>query len=164
MIVTLTDFHTLKFPVYPLPSEDWWVQDGVLFLQDQVIDERNMPGKTLGVRRLQCGRKDLLPLPKAILSLPDLIQARTKTFIDSSGRPFIYVKAHNSKLVTHRIKRIDKKEVASLLWLNDWPSPFTLERPPAGAPEFVRMLHYKGTPWIIYDYVRQPVKDTYRRV
>jgi hypothetical protein len=164
MIVTFQDFHNLKFPVYPLPSDDWYIQDGVLFLQEQVLDERNMPGKTLGVRRLQCMRKDLLPLKKALLTLPDFIQAKTKFFIDSNGKPFIYEKTYSSKLVSHRIKRIDKKEVASLLWLNDWPAPFTLERPPAGDPEFVRFLHLNGAPWIIYDYVRNPTKTTYRRV
>jgi len=164
MIKTFKDFHNLQFPLFVLPSDDRWIQDGVLFIQNQVVDERNMPGKTLGTRRLQCGRKDLLPLNKAIMGIPDLIHARTKFFIDNYGRPFIYMKEETVKLKCYRIKRIDRKEVASLLWLYDWPSPFTIARPPSGSPEWVRFLHYKGAPWIIYDYVRQPVKDTHRRV
>ena len=164
MIVTFKDFHKLKFPLYVLPSDDWYAVDGVLFLQEQVVDERNLPGETLGIRRLQCGRKDLLPLTKMVLTLPDLIQAKNKFFIDSRGYAFSYEKTIRSRLKTHRIKRIDAKETASLLWLNDWPSPFTIARPPAGDPQWVRFLHYENSPWIVYDYVREPTKDTYRRI
>lgn len=164
MIKTYKDFPTLKFPLYVLPSDDWYISDGVLFLQEQVLDERNMPGKTLGTRRLQCARKDLLPLNRCILDLPSLTHCKTKFFIDNEGTPFIYQKETSAKLKCYRIKRIDRKEVASLIWIYDWPTPFTVPRPPAGDPEWVRLLHYKGAPWIIYDYVRQPVKDTYRRV
>lgn len=164
MIVTFQHFHNLKFPLFVLPSDDWWEQDRVLFLGNRVIDEKNMPGETLGVRRLQSHRKDLLPLTKAITSLPDLIQCKTKFFIDSEGNPFIYNKTYNSRLKTHRIKRIERKEIASLLWIEGVPSPFTIAHPPAGHPPFVRMLQYEGAPWIVYDYVRRQVKDTYRKV
>lgn len=164
MIKTFKDFHQLKFPLYILPSDDWYVQDGVLFLQEQVVDERNMPGETLGVRRLQCGRKDLLPLNKAVLDIPDLIHCRTKFFIDNKGTPFIYQKEEMSKLKAYKIKRIEQKEVASLLWVHEWPTPFTIPRPPFGKPQWVRFLHYKNAPWIVYDYLREPVKETYRKV
>lgn len=164
MIRTFKDFHKLQFPLYVLPSDDWYSTDGVLFLQEQVVDERNMPGETLGTRRLQCGRDDLLPLNKAILGIPDLVHCRTKIFIDNKGRPFIYQKEYRSKLKSYRIKKIELKDTASLLWVYGWPSPFTIVRPPFGDPEWVRFLHFEGAPWIIYDYVRQPTKDTYRRV
>ena len=164
MIVTFKDFHNLKFPLYALPSDDWYSVDGVLFLQEQVVDEKNLPGETLGIRRLQCGRRDLLPLKKAVLDLPALISCKTKSFIDAIGRPFIYQKEHRSKLKAYKIKRIEQKETASLLWIHEWPSPFTLPRPPLGDPQWVRFLHYGDAPWIFYDYVRQPTKDTYRRV
>lgn len=123
-----------------------------------------MPGKSLGVRRLQCQRSDLLPLKKAIFTIPDLIQSKTKNFIDRYGKPFTYMKTYNSRLKSYRIKHIERKEVASLLWLHGVPSPFTIERPPVGNPSFVRMLHLNGAPWLVYDYLRSPEKDTYRRV
>lgn len=129
-----------------------------------VLDETNMPGKTLGVRRIQCGRKDLLPLKKAVMDLPSLIQCKTKFFIDNTGYPFIYQKTYNSKLKSYRIKRIEKKEIASLLWLEGLAAPFTIERPPLNNPTYVRILHYQGSPWLFYDYVRSPCKPTYRRV
>jgi hypothetical protein len=99
-----------------------------------------------------------------IWDLPELIRSKKKFFIDNSGRAFIYEKTMLSKLKTYQIKRIDLKETKSILWLVGWHTPFTIPRPPYGNPHYVRMLHMNGAPWIVYDYVRQPEKDTYRRV
>lgn len=164
MLVTYKDFKKLKFPVYVLPSDDWHETDGVLFLNGKVVDEKNMPAKTLGIRRLQSQRSDLLPLGKAVMGLPDLIQCKTKNFIDSKGKVFTYMKTLNSKLKSYPIRKIEKKEVASLLWLKGIPSPFTIERPPVGDPEYARVLHLFGEPWLVYEYTRSPEKDTYRRI
>jgi hypothetical protein len=164
VLVTLKDLPKIKFPVFVLPSDDWYETDKVLFMDEMVLDEKNMPAKTLGVRRAQCGRSDLYPLKKAIFSLPELIQCKTKNFIDRFGKPFSYMKTYNSRLKSYRIRKIEKKEVASLLWLQGVPTPFTIERPPIGNPLYARMLHLNGSPWLIYDYGRSPEKDTYRRV
>jgi hypothetical protein len=136
----------------------------VLFLDGQVVDERNMPGETLGLRRLQCGRRDLLPLKRAVMSLFDLLHAKQKFFIDNKGRPFEYEKTLSSKLKCYQIQRVDKKETASLLWLHGVSIPFTIPRPPQGNPGWARVLHLGPSPWMLYDYVSQPTKDTYRRV
>lgn len=123
-----------------------------------------MPGKSLGVRRLQCRRVDLLPLKKAILNIPELLRSTKKYFIDSNGKPFIYDKTINSKLKSYLIKKVDKKETASLLWLHGVAHPFTIERPPLEEYKWVRMLHIDKTPWLIYDYGRLKTKTTYRKV
>lgn len=164
MIVTYKDFRKIKYPLFVLPSANWFEQDKVLFLDGQVLDERNMPGKTLGIRRIQCGRRDLLPLRKAVTNLHDLLQCKHKTFIDSNGKPFIYNKTLSSKLKCYKILRVDKKDTASLLWLHGVTTPFTIPRPPLGNPGWARVLHLGPSPWMLYDYVSSPTKDTYRRV
>lgn len=87
-----------------------------------------------------------------------------KCFIDNSGRPFIYEKTLSSKLKCYKIKKIEKKDTASLVWLYDVNTPFTIPRPPLDNPGWARILHLGPSPWMLYDYVSQPVKDTYRRV
>lgn len=154
----------MTFPLYPLPNSNWYVQDKVVFLDGRVVDERNMPGETLGIRRLQCGRSDLLPLKKAVTSLYDLLHCKHKAFIDSKGKLFEYEKTMSSKLKCYQIQRIDRKEVASVLWLHGVTHPFTIPRPPAGSPGWARVLHLGPSPWLLYDYVSSPTKDTYRRV
>lgn len=164
MLVTFRDLPKVTFPAFILPSDDWYITDGVLFFDGRVVDEKNMPGSTLGIRRIQCRRKDLYPLKKAVFNLPQLIQCKTKCFIDNKGKAFVYMKTYRSKLKCYRIKRIDRKEIHSLMWLKDVPFPITIERPPLDNYDWVRMLHYEGEPWLVYDYVRSPTKDTYRRV
>jgi hypothetical protein len=123
-----------------------------------------MPGKTLGIRRLQCRRKDLHPLKRSILDIPTLLRAKSKYFIDSGGKPFIYQKTFSSLLKAYKIRSVERKDTASLLWLHGVNFPVTIRRPPLNNPSWARMLHINGSPWILYDYVSQPVKDTYRRV
>ena len=164
MLITYKDLLKVRFPIFVLPSDNWHISDGVLFLEHFVLDEKNMPGKSLGVRRLQCCRQDLLPLKKAILNIPELLRSPKKFFIDSDGKPFIYQKTKSSKLKSYRIRKIEKKETASLLWLYGVSYPITIDRPPLDEFKWVRMLHIDGAPWLIYDYGRLETKTTYRKV
>lgn len=156
----------MKFPLFVLPSSNWIVTDKVVFLDGKVVDERNLPGKTLGIRRLQSGRKDLLPLKRAVMDIPQLLNCNKKYFIDSVGNLITYEKTYSSKLVCYRIKRIEKKDVASLLILEGVPSPITVKRLPMLVDRcpWARVLHVRGAPWILYDFVGTKRKDTYRRI
>ena len=51
----------IRFPAYILSEEPEEI-DGLLIIQDQVVDDRNMTGETLGMRRLQTPMKSLYPL------------------------------------------------------------------------------------------------------
>lgn len=154
----------MKFPLYPIPSSNWIRTDGVLFLDGRVLDEKNMPGKTLGIRRLQCGRRDLHPLKRAVFDIYSLLHCKQKNFIDSNGTPFIYEKTVSAKLKSYKIRKVEKKEKASLLWLHEVNYPITIPRPPLNNPGWARMLHLGPSPWLLYDYVSCPTKDTYRRI
>ena len=159
------DIKTIRFPVYPLPSTDWYMQDKVLFIDDgKVLDDKNMPGNSLGVRRLQCGRLDLCKLKKAYPDFNSLINGKHKVFIDSNGIPFVYKKTINSPLIHHTINKIEPKQDHSIVWLNHVHSPMSIPRPPYGDARYARVLYYKGFPWMIYDFVMERGKDSYRRV
>lgn len=166
MIATYRDYNKLKYPLYRLNSSNWYSADGVLFLDGLILDERKMPGKSLGIRRLQSRRtkQELYPLKRAVFDIQGLLKSPTKYFIDSNGNPFIYEKTLSSLLKCYKIKKVVKKETLSLLWLHGLNYPITLERPPMNDPMYARLLHIQGEPWLLYDYVSQPVKDTYRRV
>ena len=42
----------IKFPIYVLSEEPEEI-DGLVIINDQVVDDKNMTGETLGMRRLQ---------------------------------------------------------------------------------------------------------------
>lgn len=159
------DIKTIRFPVYALPSADWYIQDGVLFIDDgKVLDDKNMPGNSLGVRRIQCGRKDLCKLKKAYTDFQSLIKSKHKIFLDNDGTPFIYKRTINSPLIHHTVTKVENKQDHSIVWLSNVNHPITIPRPPYGDARYARVLYYKGFPWLIYDFVTYRGKDSYKRV
>lgn len=164
MYRTIDDFNKIKFPVYKIPGEDWDVRDGVLFYGSKVLDDSNMPGKSLGIRRLQCGRKDLQPLRKAYLDLVALLSSKGRCFIDSNGVPFKYIRTKTCPLIHHQIRSIESKVTKSIIHLKDVRTPFTIPRPPYGDARYARVLHLHGVPWLLYDFTTYRGKDSFRRV
>jgi hypothetical protein len=159
------DVKNIKFPVYPIPSSDWYRQDGMLFIDDgRVLDDTNMPGVTLGIRRIQCGRTDLCKLKRAYPDFQSMLQSKRKNFIDSNGVPFIYKRTINSPLVHHAIKSIEPKDDHCIIWFRNLPYPLNVPRPPYGDPHWARLLYFGGSPWLIYDFVSSRGKDSFRRV
>ena len=88
MYVTWKNFKHITFPVYRTPSDNWYSADGVLFMDGLVLDDKNQPGKTLGVRRLQTHFSKLVPLPKAYESILALIKNPKGPYIDTAGNAF----------------------------------------------------------------------------
>ena len=97
MIITYKKLKQIQFPVYLLPHEDWSFSDGLMFMDRKVVDDRNQEGSSLGKRRLMTPH-DLFPLKSSVDSLQGLLKQTVKTFIDSSGRPFIYEKTKRCEL------------------------------------------------------------------
>lgn len=114
-----------------------------------------MPGATLGIRRLQTPHKDLLPLRHCIDSHVGIIKQRQKHFIDSKGFIFIYEKTKMCEIKYFKIRKVEQKELASLLWLKGVKQPFTIPRPPRLGCSWAGVLHLHGLPWMLYDYAEE---------
>ena len=74
MIVTYQDIKKLTFPVFILPNSNWQLVDGLLLLDNIVLDDKNMPGATLGIRRLQTPFTEIVPLKHSIDSLIGILK------------------------------------------------------------------------------------------
>lgn len=164
MVITYSKVNKIKFPVYVIPSGNWEKTDGLLFLEGELVDDKNMPGATLGIRRMQTPYKNLMRLSKQLNSHIGILKQKTKTFIDSNGTPFIYEKTKVCRLSYYKIKRIDRKEVATVLWIENIPAPFTVPRPPEDGMLWAGILSFHGLPWILYEYSEVKKPDTRRKV
>lgn len=164
MIVTYKTLDKVTFPIFILPSSNWESTDGLLYLEGELVDDRNMPGTTLGQRRLQTPHKGLMTLRKSINSLVGILKQEHYYFIDSNGFPFIYQKTDRLQLRYRKIRKIDKKTTASILWVEGWKVPFTIPRPPDLSMQWAGLLLVKGFPWIIYEYSETRKKNTWRKV
>jgi hypothetical protein len=164
MLLTYKQLHRVTFPVYPLPSDDWYSQDGLLFVDSTIVDDKNMPGETLGIRRLQTPFRDLLPLKHALTSEIGIIKQHKTPYIDSAGKVFLYDKTRFVPLRYSKIKRVDRKGVASLLRLHGVASPFIIPRPPKLEHKWAGVLYLDNAPWLLYEYACEKKKDTRRKV
>jgi len=164
MVVTFKTIKKARFPVYKIYSSNWQKSDGLLFIDDRIVDDKNMEGNSLGIRRAQTPFTDLYPLHHQIDTLYGILKQASRTFIDSNGIPFIYEKTLFCKLAYYRIKEVEQKESASLLWCSGLKSPFTIPRPPEPGMAWAGVLHYHGLPWMLYEYSEEKQKTTRKKV
>lgn len=164
MIVTYREISRIKFPVYSLPSNNWHRTDGLLYIDGVIVDDKNQPGATMGIRRLQSPHSNLLPINRMIKTHLGILKQSTKTFIDSNGTPFMYEKTKMCALKYLEILKVDRREAACLIWLKGIKQPFTVPRPPAHGMLWAGLLHLHGLPWMLYEYSEEQKKDTRRKV
>lgn len=164
MALTFRDESRINYPVFMLKSGDWELHDGLLFIGEQIVDDRNMEGASLGIRRMQTPHKNLYPLKKMVSSYNGILKQKSKYFIDSAGQPFSYEKTIYAQLKYLRIKRVEQKEVATLIWFREHNAPFTVPRPPEDGYIWAGVLHLHGLPWVLYEYSQEKLKDTRKKV
>ena len=86
------------------------------------------------------------------------------TLGDNLGQPFYYEKTQFVSLRYLKIKRVERKEQASLLWVEGSNSPFTVPRPPEDGYSWAGILHMRGYPWVLYEYSQTKLKDTRKKI
>jgi len=164
MIITYKNTDKIQFPVFLLDSGNWDSIDGMLFLDNEVLDDKNQIGDTLGARRMQTSHKNLHVLKRMIMSHNGILKQSTKYFIDNKGMPFIYEKTKFAKLQYLKIKEVQLKDTATLIRVKGYNAPFTVPRPPTVGYDWVGILHLNGFPWMIYEYSETKLKDTRKKV
>ena len=157
-------YDRLVFPVFTVHTNDVELVDGILWIENQVLDDKNMKGDTLGVRRLQSPMKSIYPLKSMIKDIASLLRHQGRYYIDTSGYFFTKEKTKTVQLKYHKILRVEKKTIASVLWIKDCPFPFTLERPLPKNMTWAGILYREGMPWLLYDVSQEKLKDTWRKI
>lgn len=159
----MTDYNKITWPVFVIHAEPELI-DGLLWIEDQIVDDTNMSGKTLGERRLQTPMKSIYPLRYMIEDEIAMSKHRGKLFIDSAGKVVIQQKTETLELIYHKVKKIDLKEIASVVWFKDIPFPFIERRPPPSDHTWAGILYKKGLPWKIWEYTTKQKKNTWRKM
>ena len=160
----ITDKEDLVYPLYVIHSDNVELIDGILWLDDQVLDDKNMFGDTLGMRRLQSPMDSMYKLKYQIEDIRGLMKHRGKTFIDTEGRVFNYEKTEKVEIKYHKIRRKEKKDIATVVWLSGCPFPFSEKSPPADGLTWAGVMYKNGIPWHIYDYAEEQKKATWRKI
>lgn len=158
------DYDSISFPVFVVHTDNIELIDGILWIDNQVLDDKNMKGKTLGQRRLQSPMISLYPLKYMIQDEAEMIKHQGKYYIDNKGH---FVEKHKTtrvKLKYQKILRVEKKNIVSMLWLKNCPFPFPLKRPLPENASWAGVLYRQGFPWVLYDLSEEKKKDTWRKI
>ena len=153
----------IRYPVYVVHGEPEEL-DNMLWLEDQVIDDRNMLGESLGIRRLQTPMKSIYPLKYQCDDEVAMLKHRGKHFVDSNGCYFYNEKLDTAPLKYHKIKKVIKKDVAAVVWIKDIPFPFAIARPPRVEQTWAGILYKSGIPYAIWEFTEERKKDTWRKI
>ena len=157
--------NDLVFPVYVLPKDtEIDKQDGIVFANGQMLDDRNIEGETLGIRRLRSSYPTKFILNKATHDIPSFLKSAGKKFIDSSGKVFNYEKTRMVDLKYLLISKIRWNKTESILFVEDINFPFTIPRPPEPEMRYAGILFDRGYPWLLYEYCEFWKKDTKRKI
>lgn len=172
----------IHWPVFLLRGEDPITHNGVCMYgrlvydieleiyrhQFRIIDDKSIPGGTLGERRLHLSTRKvpLYRLNKAVYSVGDLLRLTSNTkpwVIDSSGILFKYKRKIRAPLTCHKITKV----------LRNSKGTYILEL--EGIPERFKLLNdvqdckYAGVltinrKYILYGLYEESFKKTFRKV
>lgn len=169
MAITYRDFGRILFPVYPIPNfkdhSMWSDKDGLLRINDQIVDDKNQDGYTIGKRRLQSPFKNLYPLKTCANDFVSVLKCNNSFFIDNRGLLFSYEKTKFVPLKYKKITKITRKDdFGSLLSIDNSKESFKIPRPPPEEMEWVGLLYLFDLPWLPYEYSENRKKDTRRKI
>lgn len=154
-----------RYPVYVIHGEPEEL-DNMLWLEDQVIDDRNMLGDSLGKRRLQTPMKSIYPLKYQCDDEVAMLKHRGKHFVDSDGKYFYNEKLNRVPLKYFKIKKVIKKVKFAQIWFNpkEIGLPFSVVRPPKAEETWAGVIFKNNIPYAIWEFSTERKKDTWRKI
>lgn len=154
----------VRFPVYVVHSEEAIIRDGLLWIDGTVVDDKNVEGETLGERRLRTPMKNLYDLKYQINDFSGLTKHRGRFYVDSNGKFFIYEKSKKADLKYEVIQKIERKNIATLVWVKGIPFPFEVPVPPLPHERYAGVLYINRKPSFLYELSQEKKKNTWRKI
>lgn len=165
MVVSLTYDQILRkvlFPVYKVDAEDFYLRDGLVLVNEQVLDDTNQRGQTVGARRLQTPHK-LKKITKTYEEFLDIVRDNPTMLMDNNGKLFSYEKSKFEKIKSYRIKKKELKDTHTRIWLHEVNFAFIIPRPPLGQ-EWAQVLTLNNRPWLLWGFSETKLPETRRKI
>ena len=84
--------------------------------------------------------------------------------IDSNGKYFRWIKNKKCNLISHKIDKVEKRDIATLIWVDSIPFPFFVKRPPEARLHYASVLYMDKQPSILYSFSETKQKKTWRKI
>lgn len=171
----------INFPVYLLGKEEPMQHEGIAFysfVEDvdnaapivhyKILDDKNLPGKSLALRRLEILKNNgkLYKLKTAIFFISDLLKLSKGStwFIDSNGSIFEYRKSKKVPLIYKKItKLIPMPSGGIIVEVEGLPYRFKSLLRPVVEQKWAGLLKVNHG-YLLYGLYSKPLKNTYRMI
>lgn len=158
----MLSFWKIQWPIYHLKCNPQRI-DNMLVVEDndgnyKVIDNMNMPGHSLGVRRLQHlmdvkpFQRKLFKLSRPSYSLSDMLHRKINMFIDSSGKIYNHVKTTFVPVETYKLKSFVEYQEGYVLYVQNLHCRFFINRAPNLHEKYVQVLRV-GRGFVMYGLI-----------
>tara|TARA_Y100001972_G_scaffold101553_1_gene126519 strand:- start:14 stop:502 length:489 start_codon:yes stop_codon:yes gene_type:complete len=162
--MTFEDLHKIVFPIYVLHTDEVEEQDGLLFCDTQIVDDKNVKGNTIGQRRLKSPHKSLYPLKFMLTDFRSMIMHRGENYVDTEGKYFRYQKTRTGIIKSYEIENIEQKELATMIKLKNVRHRFETKTPPDTKFKFAQVLMIDNRPSVLWSVSIQKEKNTWRKI
>ena len=168
MQVTIHDKY-FQFPVYPIGSYlDIFEQDGLVYLlrnydtDYKVLDNKNLEGDTLGLRRIKIPKKQKASLKSVIYNLESLIRytGTSRKFIDNNGRVFEYKRTKFYYIYSYRILKVTESDSKYIVHLKNYPQRFLTDEHVTS--DYVLLMNTEPG-FMLYGFKNEPLKYPIKR-
>ena len=159
------------FPLFRLRTHlETWEENNIIYIlnskgEEKIIDNKNLLGKTIGMRRLKINKENLYPLNKVVFTFAQLLKTHKSgdKYVDNHGRLFTYRKTTRVPLKYYKvIKRTYIDGIGVKLDLEGLDKAFVVA---AGYHNnnYIGLLHiHRG--YLLYDFSDTKLGDTWRKV
>lgn len=158
----------VEFPIYSITSsyKKIWEDTNVLYIETPyntyVLDNKNLPGDTVGKRRLQIHNSIVYQPRRVYYNIEQLLHSKDKIYLDSLGRCFKYKKTEVVPLKYHKIKSVTRTDDGCILEL-DILFPQKVNCRLAYGIKYVGILHTRYG-YILYSFEEELQKDSRRKI
>ena len=166
VIITFSSLNKITFPVFALPSDNWYKQDSLVYVEGRLVDDRSVKSDSLGVRRLRSPfRENMLKVNKSYDTPVDVIFCKYhKHFIDSKGRIFTYEKTKYCTVRYFSIRRVEKLGHKSKILLHGCDETYLVKRPPDPDLKWAGVIFISRFPWELYELSTDKKEDARRKI
>lgn len=154
--------RSIEFPVFPISNEDVYMEDGLLFSNGLVLDDKNQPGNTLGKRRLTTPHEKA-KIGKAVIDFIDLVNCKESTFIDNAGVCFYYEKTKFCDIVSYKISKKISMDTHTVIFLKGVNSPYSINYYPYGK-DWAQVLLVGRLPWKLFSLSENKLETFKRKI
>jgi len=162
--------NKITWPIYEIRKHrKIWEKNNVLYIETEfnieyVLDNKNLKGNTLGMRRLRL--KDIegitiYNLKKVCFTMYDLLQCKNKYFIDSAGILLNFNKKTRRNLIYKKVIDTDIQDNYVFAFCEDIFKPIKIPFIPYIMPRYLGLLKIDGD-YLLYELSETRKKNTWR--